>query len=66
MKKLRRTKLIIEYSGSKIPVEKDERGLYSCPICKDYLFYTIEDLMHHIVSHARNNLKAIKPSPKRH
>ncbi|MCE4610479.1 MAG: hypothetical protein F7B17_00720 [Desulfurococcales archaeon] len=66
MKKLRKTKIIIEYSGSRIPVERDERGLYTCPICGDYLFYSVEDLMHHVIAHARNSLKAIRPAPKRH
>lgn len=41
----------VEFSGSAIRAKR-EGGLLLCPVCKKALFYTAEDLLHHIKSHA--------------
>ncbi len=66
VRKSKRMKVIIEYKGSIVEAERDERGLYSCPICNKYLFYSPSDLMHHIVSHAKGIIKHVRPAPRRH
>ncbi len=54
----------VSYKGSTLIVKVTRDGLLECPICNEYLFYSEEDLFHHVTSHARNLLKKIKPAPK--
>jgi uncharacterized C2H2 Zn-finger protein len=62
----RRQRVIVEFKGSKFVAERDQRGLYVCPICRNYMFYSEKDLVLHIVAHARNTLSRIRPAPRRH
>ena len=46
----------IVYEGIKLRVKQDRKTrLYACPICgyeeHASLFYTVEDLLHHLLSH---------------
>ncbi len=48
---------LVEKWGMKLRVKRDRvTGLYACPVClgdNTLYFYTIEDLLRHLLTHAR-------------
>ena len=61
------TEEIVEYMGSIFRAPKTEDGMLVCPVCSRYYFTTPEDLVSHIVVHARSgstDVKGLKKSPR--
>ncbi len=59
-----RKEVVIEYSGSKLRVEVDEKGFYVCPLC-GALFVSPRDLVSHIIGHALGLPDNRRASPER-
>ena len=58
---------VVEYMGSIFRAPKTADGMLLCPICGRYYFTAPEDLVSHIVVHARSgstDVKGLRKSPR--
>jgi len=57
--------VVVDVWGSLVTAPRDPRtGMLVCPVCRLYWAGSPEDLIAHIVSHARGYLEKLKPAPK--
>jgi len=58
--------VIVEYAGSRVRALKEKStGLLLCPICRRARFSTPEDLLAHMVAHAKGTLEHRRQPPSR-
>ncbi|MCE4624677.1 MAG: DUF3039 domain-containing protein [Desulfurococcales archaeon] len=57
--------VVIDCCGSLFYAERDARGFYICPVCREAVLFSEEDLIRHLAAHARRTLKRRHRVPKR-
>lgn len=56
---------VIDVWGSLVEVLRDPRtGMLVCPVCRLYWSSNPEDMVAHIVSHARGYMEKLRPAPR--
>ncbi|MEB3844973.1 MAG: hypothetical protein LRS48_04755 [Desulfurococcales archaeon] len=57
--------IIVDCCGSIVKAKRTKKSFLVCPICGEAIFFTEEDLLYHLVAHARNTVSKTHRLPRR-